>query len=495
MNRLVKETVLAAVQVALVRNMRRFVRPVLVLVCLGYLVVFIAFLNYTYKTNRDTSNPTSFVVKSTPSFSKLERLIASNQSDALNLEVVRILQYWKRIDSSSLKRVHWSSEQNSKFLTFEPDSGGFNNIRMNFETILAMAWVLNRTLVLPPRMQLYLLHKPSELTDYFDPVDLLNNPFLNVITMDQFLERRSLNLSYPKTDYVKYSEFIPLFDWFRTHSCSPTWDMHAKCLNALEGSEDAVPSSDLAGFELKAFCQKRRVVDFKPCLDSEIIHFPSNKHGNVRLFGNWFTFIHFSNHELFVHTALFLKRYVHYRPDIVQVAARIVTELLMESQGHYYAIHARFGDFQFSRARVPPAIVINRVAPLFPEKNRIVYISTDEKNQTRLAPFQQAFKVRMLSDYKHIIGSHERRIYGMIEQLVCSFAQVFVGAESSTFSAYITRLRFFLSKEIPIDSQIYLSTIDYTLEKNLNRTFASDNWINGKWHGALWSREFDFAWV
>lgn len=47
--------------------------------------------------------------------------------------------------------------RDEKYITFEPDEGGFNNIRMAMETVIAMAVAMGRTLVLSPSQEMYLL--------------------------------------------------------------------------------------------------------------------------------------------------------------------------------------------------------------------------------------------------------------------------------------------------------------------------------------------------
>lgn len=44
-----------------------------------------------------------------------------------------------------------------KYLTFEADRGGWNNIRMSLEIVFIIAAATGRTLVLPPDAPLYLL--------------------------------------------------------------------------------------------------------------------------------------------------------------------------------------------------------------------------------------------------------------------------------------------------------------------------------------------------
>lgn len=62
------------------------------------------------------------------------------------------------------------------FMTFEPDGGGWNNIRMSMETVLGMAHAMGRTLVLPPEQRMYLLNGNEQRREFsfqdFYPVRL-----------------------------------------------------------------------------------------------------------------------------------------------------------------------------------------------------------------------------------------------------------------------------------------------------------------------------------
>lgn len=72
-------------------------------------------------------------------------------------EIAAGMVYWSDIPSDNAHVSPFYSPD--RYMTFEPDHGGWNNIRMSMETVLAMAHAMGRTLVLPPEQGMYLLGK------------------------------------------------------------------------------------------------------------------------------------------------------------------------------------------------------------------------------------------------------------------------------------------------------------------------------------------------
>jgi GDP-fucose protein O-fucosyltransferase len=111
--------------------------------------------------------------------------------------------FWHDIpeDSTFVSPLKHPTEE--QFLTMEPDEGGWNNIRMNMESAVGIAIMTGRTLVLPPKMELYLLHhgkdrreKQYSFNDFFHFDSVLaehyinrDTPTLKVITFQEFLEQ------------------------------------------------------------------------------------------------------------------------------------------------------------------------------------------------------------------------------------------------------------------------------------------------------------------
>ena len=80
-----------------------------------------------------------------------------------------------------------------KYVVFQPDVGGWNNIRMGAETVILFAHATGRTLVMPPTMKFYLLNlnkkeedNESSFQKFFDFSKLAEA--LDIVSMDDFVE-------------------------------------------------------------------------------------------------------------------------------------------------------------------------------------------------------------------------------------------------------------------------------------------------------------------
>jgi hypothetical protein len=68
--------------------------------------------------------------------------------------------YWKVVPGDSTYEspvTPHHGEHDSKYMTFEYDGGGWNNIRMGMECMVVAAHAMGRTLVIPPQQHMYLL--------------------------------------------------------------------------------------------------------------------------------------------------------------------------------------------------------------------------------------------------------------------------------------------------------------------------------------------------
>lgn len=247
-----------------------------------------------------------------------------------------------------------------QYLTFEPDAGGWNNIRMAMETVLAMAVAMGRTLVLPPEAGMYLLktkkhHKlGTEQRDtfsfnHFFPMDAIHKEFvgLDIIPMHVFLERVALTgqmvdqktgqVSYPPNRRTKWDgrDDIPvLFAWLRSVSYMKIW-VPEECLVVFPASHDAENINELRSMEqtilhdrpnFETYIGHPVPVDAPPmerlrenwatrnglCIydmemqNATFVHFPVDSKLNARLLVHFYAFLFFQNWK----QDLWMKRYV-----------------------------------------------------------------------------------------------------------------------------------------------------------------------------------------
>ena len=122
-------------------------------------------------------------------------------------DISNLVSYWndprsdadRQFQSPFQNAAYTTKPNRTRYLSFEPDPGGWNNIRMAFEIQAVLAAATGRTLILPPDNPLYLLYKDKGskhkgIQKFFQPFD----DVVETITTEEFFQREVLEKkSYP----------------------------------------------------------------------------------------------------------------------------------------------------------------------------------------------------------------------------------------------------------------------------------------------------------
>lgn len=288
-----------------------------------------------------------------------------------------------------------------RYLRFEPDRGGWNQVLMQFEIMLALAWLTGRTLVLPPPRKLRLLgDEPRHLLD--------------------FLDLEAMRRAVP----VIRQEALP-----------PGLTRHAPHWNALD--DVLVHSAH------ERPTDGRRVRRLRGAEHAcEVLDFPADA---GRMFGVFDDFLRLGDGALARWVRRVVRDAVRYRPEIVGLAERALGSPALH--GGFSALHVRRGDFQYAETRIDAEDLLRHVRDdLVP--GQTLYVASDEPAPAFLAPLREEHFVvtwdRLDPDVRAGTPDHWR---GIVETLVCAGAPGrFFGTRLSTFSARVATLRGHLAR-------------------------------------------------
>lgn len=369
--------------------------------------------------------------------------------------------YWRQWTEAT---PTWSSPHKPKageapkYVTFEPDEGGFNNIRMALEIFVVFALATGRTLVLPDEYPMYLLGKKGHMHDFDDFYDMKELfPHLDVINMHEFLAREALpghlkDGELPPNNATTFEKKRQLWEYVRraTDVFPVGPDGHVVAF----GVPDNITTHEgLVAYrpEFEPFSLGRVVLKYGPDLQAKkALHFTSQMDGGARYLAHFYDFLFFADRKV----DLFMKRFVrdrlHYKAEIYCRAAKVVDMIRADVGGGadaYDAIHIRRGDFQFKNTRLEAAEIFANVEDII-APGSLVYVLTDEGNSTFFDPVRGRYRLRFLKDY--FFGAEmddmNPNLIGMVEQVIATGAREYVGTYFSTFTGYITRLRGYLGK-------------------------------------------------
>lgn len=418
-------------------------------------------------------------------------------------EIAKEMVYWEDIPSDTRFISPFKKKGVTKYLTFDADGGGWNNIRMAMETTIALAFAMGRTLVLPPKQVINHMNsttagEASQVQQYafsfldFFPLDRISKEHLgiDIITMREFLEREGItgNLRdnegrtvFPPGNLTNLDEVDPysLSLWLRKSMHSTIWDPDL-CMAAFPASSD--PNDVQALLDIKAKIEqdggfpsyeafvgapsainasttermkenwagrKNLCIYNEELQNAHVVHFPHDMDTpGARLLVHFYAFLFFQDwrHDLWMKR--FIRDHLRYKDEIQCAAARIVHSIRERSKakgklnGEFDTFHVRRGDFgEWFRGTAVEASYIYEVSKQELAENSTVYIATDEKNRSYFDPLREHYHILFLDDFREELGNMNTNMYGMIDQLVASRGQKFFGCWFSTFTGYINRLR------------------------------------------------------
>eukprot|EP01062_Namystynia_karyoxenos_P006246 TRINITY_DN12180_c0_g1_i1.p1 TRINITY_DN12180_c0_g1~~TRINITY_DN12180_c0_g1_i1.p1 ORF type:complete len:502 (+),score=178.01 TRINITY_DN12180_c0_g1_i1:101-1507(+) len=379
-----------------------------------------------------------------------------------------------------------------RYVTFEPWNGGWNNRRMSLELAFLIALKTNRTLVLPPVRRVAKLPGVSGYESFFS-LSVMRR-FVPVLTWDEFgallphlhpspgASPSSAECKYRMPNPRGFCEAaLPL----RRKAFLVTWDF-LKIVIPWPRS----PRSASAQRELLQYAPRKKdySAEFLGLERETIVHFPQN------LFGLFYTVFYYADAALRQHFWRSVRDGLQLLPPLRERARRMVRKI----GGEFACLHVRRRDFkqQYSHQFFPPEHIANNTRRLLLPT---LYLATDEADEGFVSRLRQGLRpaVERLVRWKDVLpvlGGNDdtpEQWHGVLEQLLCSKAEVFVGTKYSTFSAYVTRLR------------------GYDPGVRNKNCYFTDTWYSGpshtvpedrpfswgpRWRRAFWAREFPEAW-
>eukprot|EP00339_Tiarina_fusa_P022149 CAMPEP_0116997394 /NCGR_PEP_ID=MMETSP0472-20121206/846_1 /TAXON_ID=693140 ORGANISM="Tiarina fusus, Strain LIS" /NCGR_SAMPLE_ID=MMETSP0472 /ASSEMBLY_ACC=CAM_ASM_000603 /LENGTH=637 /DNA_ID=CAMNT_0004696263 /DNA_START=60 /DNA_END=1973 /DNA_ORIENTATION=+ len=387
------------------------------------------------------------------------------------------------------------------YLTFEPDPGGWNNIRMSMEIIFVLAAVTGRTLVLPPKAPFYLLGTGKKNARSFGSFFPLEHPEfqkrVKVISMEEFFEKEgknTLKLSDEEFNKIKplsemclhnkesNEDCIHLYSHLREVGTQPLLEAAKNCfvfdVDTFQGKE----ASDDAKKRVQRFCgDNREVVYYNTDLHSpKLMHWDASQREH-RLLGHFYTFFYFTDPSIDNYYKRFVRDFLHYKDQIYCAAGKIIHAL--NDEGPWSSLHIRRGDFQYKKVKFSAAEWYNNTREVW-HKDEILFIATDERNKTFFDDIKKHNQVRFLDDYFDMarLGDLDPNYLGMIDTIVASHGRAFAGTWFSTFTGFINRMRGYLGH--PMKNSWY---------SWLERKNEMQEWKYPS--GNLYPREWPIGWV
>jgi GDP-fucose protein O-fucosyltransferase len=178
-----------------------------------------------------------------------------------------------------------------------------------------------------------------------------------------------------------------------------------------------------------------------------VVHFMCYHKMRIRYLVHFYAFLFFEDWREDLWMKRFMRDHMRYIDEIQCAAARIVAALRKRAKdrgwqdGRFDTFHIRRGDFQFKDTRIGAEEILQNSKDVL-TVNKTLFIATDERDKAFFRPIKEAgYDILFLDDFKDLLKGVNTNYYGMIDQLVASRGDVFLGCWHSTFTGFIMRMR------------------------------------------------------
>jgi len=330
-----------------------------------------------------------------------------------------------------------------RYVTFSPYYAGLGNVLMSYELALSIAHITGRTLVLPPKAFMAFLSAENHRDKFIDMWDVLYKPAVaeafSVIDFDNVPELRAAKekMQTERSYTGNILEHVPNLFWYKPREGNVVCEEHALLVNGRPDTEDC-----------KVFAAGRIPVDLdRP---EKFLHFENN------LFGHYFYHVYCDKEQRNILKDKMASA-MRYKEMYFYMAKEVAKKL-----GSYNAAHVRRGDFFHQYSEFLKGIdtgdkLLDQVKK-FEEYNGLpLYIATDETNRDLFDAFKGQYELAFYDDFGFDLTPLEKAI---VEQIICSNANFFMGTKPSTYSAKINKIRGEAGKQS--DDYMGINTVLYT---------------------------------
>lgn len=308
-----------------------------------------------------------------------------------------------------------------KYVSFDGWWGGYSNIRMTYEMVAAISVITNRTIILPPKLYCLFLSQHSDKSTFFDmwktlDIEAFKKEF-KCVHYEDVPEYAALENDIHYFSGVDKIAKLILFD-----EKYNDWGVQTGIFNK------QIMACKISDYEdYKNFERDRELINLD-CED-KFIHFPRN------LFGHFYYHIYGDGPTQRNIIKEKIKNGVRYKKEYFDLSDIVKNEI-----GDYNAIHIRRNDFLVTRTSTAEP----QLKTLFDDiKDRIpndkpLYIATDENDKKLFDFLKESYKIYFLEDFYFDLEDFEKL---MVDQIICSKSDIFLGSKFSTFSDYINIIR------------------------------------------------------